>query len=287
MKKACLFIGLSALFLIGCASAPPPTPPAPPPSSDIWPKIYEDETYLASFESSWTEDEAVGAIRNLQNSIVEHNANFPISELSVDAFGMRARWSWVEMGNIQKSAGFIIPFDQVSSVLLENYPTSDKAFKWGINVYITGTNPVLLRTPSRDAAERLGKAVVVLAKARKAPLNMPNLRFGAAIGPLTADQARAAGILQSGGVIISWIFRESPAEKAGFSPQDIITSVAGKTVQKGQELFDIIGAMAAAGATELKIDGLRRTYRTEGDKFVEIFVPIRFTLPIAQPGGAK
>lgn len=284
MKKASLLIGLSALFVLGCATPPPP---APPPVSDIWPKIYEDETYLTGFESTWTEDEAVGAIRNLQNSFVEHNANLPITELNVDAFGARARWSWVEMGAIQKSAGFIIPFDQVTSVLLESYPASDKAFKWGINVYISGGNPVVLRMPNRDAAERFGKAVIVLAKARKSPLSMPNMRFGAAIGSLTVDQARAAGVLQSAGVIISWIFRESPAEKAGFSAQDIITSVAGKTIQKGQELFDLIEVAAAAGATELKIDGLRRTYRREGDKYVEVFIPIRFSLPIAQPGGTK
>ncbi len=284
MKKASLLIGLSALFVLGCATPPPP---APPPVSDIWPKIYEDETYLTGFESTWTEDEAVGAIRNLQNSFVEHNANLPITELNVDAFGARARWSWVEVGAIQKSAGFIIPFDQVTSVLLESYPASDKAFKWGINVYISGGNPVVLRMPNRDAAERFGKAVIVLAKARKSPLSMPNMRFGAAVGSLTVDQARAAGVLQSAGVIISWIFRESPAEKAGFSAQDIITSVAGKTIQKGQELFDLIEVAAAAGATELKIDGLRRTYRREGDKYVEVFIPIRFSLPIAQPGGAK
>jgi hypothetical protein len=283
MKKASLLIGLLTLLILGCA-----TPPlAPPPVSDIWPKIYQDETYLASFESSWTEDEAVGVIRNLQNSFVENNANLPITELNVDAFGVRARWSWVEMGNIQKSAGFIIPFDQVTSVLLENYPASDNPYKWGINVYIKGVNPVVLRMPNREAAERFGKAVIVLAKARKAPLSMPNMRFGAAVGSLTADQAKAAGVLQSAGVIVSWVFRESPAEKTGFSAQDIITSVAGKTVQKGQELFDSIEAAAAAGATELKIDGLRRTYRTEGDKYVEVFVPIRFTLPIIQPGGAK
>jgi len=284
VKKASLLIGLSALFVLGCATPPPP---APPPVSDIWPKIYEDETYLTGFESTWTEDEAVGAIRNLQNSFVEHNANLPITELNVDAFGARARWSWVEMGAIQKSAGFIIPFDQVTSVLLESYPASDKAFKWGINVYISGGNPVVLRMPNRDAAERFGKAVIVLAKARKSPLSMPNMRFGAAVGSLTVDQARAAGVLQSAGVIISWIFRESPAEKAGFSAQDIITSVAGKTIQKGQELFDLIEVAAAAGATELKIDGLRRTYRREGDKYVEVFIPIRFSLPIAQPGGTK
>jgi len=285
VKIARLLVLALPLLILGCATPPVP-PPAAPPVSDIWPKIYDDESYLTDFGSSWSEDEAVGVIRNLQNSMVDNKADMALSELSVDPYGMRARWSWVEVGNIQKSAGFVIPFDQVTSVLLEHYPKTDKAYKWGINAYISGTSPVSVRTPTRDAAERLGKALVVLAKARKAPLGLPNMRFGAALGTLSPDQAQAAGILQSAGIIVSWIFKESPAERAGFSPQDIITKVGGKTVQKGQELFDLVEAAAKEGAKEIGIDGLRRSYRVEGEKYIEIFVPVRFTLPIVQ-GGSK
>ncbi len=277
-----------AILVAGCASAPSPaTLEAPVPKTDIWPKIYSDESYLSTFASTWSEDEAVGAIKNLQNSMVEFNANLPLSELSVDPYGMRARWSWIENGTFQKSAGIVIPFDMVTSMLLEHYPALEKDYKWGLLVYITGGSPVSLRMPTRDMAERLGKAVTVLAKARAAKLSMPNPRFGAALGALSEAQAQAAGILPTGGIIISWIFRESPAEKAGFSPQDIITGIGGKPVRKTDDLFSALDAAAAEGAIEIKISGIRRSYRTEGKTNVEIFVPLTFTLAIDQTGAAK
>ena len=289
MKNKPFFLSLiAALLLAGCAVPPPPTPEIPPqPTTDIWPKIYTDETYLFTFASSWSEDEAMGSIRNLQNSMVEHNANFPLSELNVDPYGMRARWSWIENGSFQKSAGFIVPFDLVSSILLEHYPTIDKNYKWGLNIYFTSGNPVLIRTPTRESAERLGKAILVLAKARGAKLGMPNTRFGAALATLTEAQAQAAGVLQSAGVIVSWVFKESPAEKAGFSPQDIITKAGDRSVSKGDDLFGAIDAAAAAGAREIAITGIRRSYRIEGTTYVEIFVPLTFTLLIEQTGGQQ
>ncbi len=303
MKMLRFIPAIVVMFLvIGCASAPPqgsapaqatppsaaaaPPPAVTPPKTDIWPQIYDDETYLTMFESNWSEAEAVGAIKNLQNSFVEFSAGIPLSELDVDPYGLRAKWQWSE-GNFIKSASLIIPFDQVSSILLEHYPTLNKEYKWGLLVYLTGGNRSSLRTPTRDAAERLGKAIVVLAKARKAPLSMPNPRFGAALGALSDAQAQAAGILKNSGVIVLWIFKESPAEKAGFSPQDIITAVGGKTVHSTEELFAAIDAAAAAGATQLKIDGIRRSYKIENGKYVEIFVPLTYTLPIEQKGGAQ
>jgi len=268
------------------ASAPAAQPAATPPKSDIWPKIYDDETYLTDFASTLSEAEAVGSIKNLQNSFVEYGAGIPISSLDVDPYGLRAKWQWTE-NNFVKSASLIIPFDQVASILLEQYPKLNLEYKWGIIVYMTGGNKSSLRTPTRDSAERLGKAIAALAKARNAPLSMPNMRFGAALGALTDAQAQAAGILKDAGVIVLWIFRESPAEKAGFSPQDIVTSVGGAPIHTGADLFAAIDAAAAAGATQLKIDGLRRSYRVDGGKYIEIFVPLTYVLPIEQAGGAK
>ncbi|MGB4572725.1 MAG: PDZ domain-containing protein [Rectinemataceae bacterium] len=285
MKYSSLFLSFCLAFLVlGCASAPPPAPPVKTEKTDIWPKIYTDETYLSTFASTWSEDEAIGVIRNLQNAMVEFNANLPLSELNVDPYGMRARWSWTENGSLMKSAGFIIPFDQVSSILLEHYPSLDKDYKWGLIVTLAGGSRVSLRTPTRDAAERIGKAVHLLAKARGSKVSMPNTRFGAALAPLTEAQAQAAGVLQSAGIIVSWIFMESPAEKAGFSPQDIITGAGEKAVQKADDLFSAIDAAAASGAREIKIAGLRRSYRTEEKKYIEIFVPLTFTLTIDQTG---
>ncbi len=261
-------------------------PAVAPPTSDIWPKIYSDETYLTDFASSLSEAEAVGAIKNLQNSFVEFGAGVPFSTLDIDPYGLRAKWQWTK-NNFIKSASLIIPFDQVTSILLEHYPKLDKEYKWGIIVYMTGGNKSMLRTPTRDAAERLGKAIIALAKARKAPLNMPNMHFGAALGALTDAQAQAAGILKSAGVIVQWIFLESPAEKAGLSPQDIITAVGGAPIHSAAELFSAVDAATAAGATQIKIDGIRRSYKIEGGKYIEIFVPLTYTLPIEQKGGAQ
>lgn len=303
---------VSVLFLaMSCASAPSAQAPSAPqsqaavapssgaqlststsppnvaaPKSDIWPKIYDDETYLTTFDSAWSEAEAVGAIKNLQNAMVEYNAGIPFSELDVDPFGLRAKWSWAE-GNFIKSASLIIPFDQVSYLLLEHYPALNKEYKWGLLVGIANANPVSLRTPTRDASERLGKAILVLAKARGAKVSLPNVRFGASLSPLSEAQAQAAGILQSGGIIISWVFKESPAEKAGFSPQDIITKADGKPVQKSDDLFSAINDAAAVGKSQIKIDGIRRSYRIDNKMYVEIFVPVTFTLAIEQAGGAK
>lgn len=299
MKYAKFVLALVvASLLVGCASAPPPSttqasapnsapPSVAPPKSDIWPKIYDDETYLTMFDSGWTEAEAVGAIKNLQNSFVEFNAGVPLSELDVDPYGLRAKWQWVENNSFIKSASFIVPFDQVTSILLEYYPTLNKDYKWGIIVNLSGNSSVSIRTPSRETAERLGKAILVLAKARGAKLSMPNPLFGAALAPLSDAQAQAAGIPKTSGVIVLWIFKESPAERAGFSAQDIITGVGGTPVHGADELFAAIDAAAGAGAKELKIDGIRRSYRIEGNKYIEIFAPLTYTLTIEQTGGAQ
>lgn len=262
------------------APAPPAVGSAAPSAASIWPKIYEDESWLTSFESAWSEEQAVGTIRNLQNSMVEHKANAPIGDLNVDPFGMRARWTWVE-GGYQKSSGFVVPFDQVSSMLLERYPGIDKEFKWGLLIYLEGNQPVSVRTPTRDAAERLGKAVYRLAKAREAKLGMPNQRVGASLGALSAEQAQAAGILKTDGIIVSWIFRDGPAERAGFSPQDIITGIGGTKVRKIEDFFQGVEGAAAAGASRIKVEGLRRSYRQDKTMLVEVFVPVTYDFPLA------
>ena len=219
--------------------------------------------------------------------MVEYSADLPFSELSVDLYGLRAKWTWTDNTSTQKSANLIVPFDQVSSILLENYPKLNKNFKWGILVGLTTGTQISIRTPTRDAAERLGKAVLVLAGARGSKASLPDTRFGAALGPLSEAQAKAAGIPQSSGIIISWIFRESPAEKAGISPQDILTSAGGNAIQKPGDLFAAIAAASDSGAKELRIGGLRRSYKVENNTYVEIFVPVFFTLEIAQTGASQ
>lgn len=310
MRKLLLsLLACPLMLLAGCASAPVRAPEAPPapatavapatpspaagttpaaPATDIWPRIYDDETYLTDFSSSWTQDEAVGTIKNLQNSFVEHNADLPVTQLDADAYGLRARWSWTENGTFVKSAGFVIPFDQVTSVLLERYPLLQKPYTWGLNVYIANSSPVLIRAANRDAATRLGKAIVALSRARNAPLSLPDARLGAALSGLSAPQSQAAGIAQDGGVIVQWIFRESPAEKAGIQPQDMLLSAAGSAIRKTENLFASIAEAEKRGDASLIVSGLRRTYRKTANAYIEEFVPLEFALPVAsrQESGA-
>ena len=46
-------------------------------------------------------------------------------------------------------------------------------------------------------------------------------------------------------------------------------------------------AAAAAGLREIKMAGIRRSYRVEGKTYVEVFVPLFFTLSIQQEGASK
>jgi hypothetical protein len=134
VKRSSLCQTAYLFFLVlGCAIARPLSQPSiatQPAVPDIWPKTYDDETYLFKFDSFWTQEKAIGSIKSLQDSMLENRADFPISELSADAFGMRARWSWMGNSSLAKSAGSIVPFDQVASILLEHHPTLLLDYKW-------------------------------------------------------------------------------------------------------------------------------------------------------------
>jgi serine protease Do len=57
------------------------------------------------------------------------------------------------------------------------------------------------------------------------------------------------------GVFVNEVVKGGPAEKAGMKPQDVIVSINGKTIQKGQDLIDIV-ADSPIGST-LKIGIMR------------------------------
>jgi serine protease Do len=57
------------------------------------------------------------------------------------------------------------------------------------------------------------------------------------------------------GVFVNEVVKGGPAEKAGMKPQDVIVSINGKTIQKGQDLIDIV-ADSTLGST-LKIGIMR------------------------------
>jgi serine protease Do len=63
------------------------------------------------------------------------------------------------------------------------------------------------------------------------------------------------------GVFVREVIKNSPAEKAGMKPQDVIVTIDGKTIKKGQDLIDIV-ADSPLGTT-LKVGIMRdRTPKT-------------------------
>ena len=282
MRSCPAFFVLSIVALLaGCATAPKP---------DIWPPIYSDETYLESFDSTWPPDEAMATIRNLETSLVEYSAGVPLSELSVDQYGLRARWTWLvkpsgpQSAPIQQSASFIIAFNQVGSLLLEHYPNLNVDFRWGLIVRFADGTAVSVRCPTREAAMRFGSAVSVLARARGAEPSLPNPRLGAALSALSAAQSEAAGLAPGTGAIVLWLFREGPAEKVGLSPQDIFVAVDGEKVAAPDAVFASIEAAATAGKPEVVLSVIRRSYRVEGLRHTEIFVPMTVAIALEKPG---
>lgn len=271
---------LAVALLAGCATMPKP---------DIWPAIYDDDTYLESFDSAWTADEAMGTIRNLEKSFVEYSAGIPLSGLTVDQYGLRAQWNWTAMPPggqgtpVQKNGSLVIAFDQVRTLLLEHYPNLNLDYRWGLIVRFADGTSVSMRTLTREAATRLGAAISVLAKARGAELAGANVRLGAALSTLSAAQSEAAGLPPGSAAIVLWLFKESPAEKAGLSPQDIIVAVDGNGVAAPDEVFTAIEAAATAGKAEVKLSVIRRSYRVEGRKHTEIFVPMTVAIALGQP----
>lgn len=72
---------------------------------------------------------------------------------------------------------------------------------------------------------------------------------------LNADIAEAMGFKQNKGAFVNQVFEDSPADKAGLKPGDIIVSVNGRSVRSFGELRARIGTIPAG--TEIKLGIIR------------------------------
>jgi serine protease Do len=79
-----------------------------------------------------------------------------------------------------------------------------------------------------------------------------------AIGP---DAARAMGLGDTRGALVSDVQPGSPAERAGLQRQDVIRSVDGRAIMESSDLPPVIGAMAPGTRVQLEVmrDGKPRT----------------------------
>lgn len=96
--------------------------------------------------------------------------------------------------------------------------------------------------------------------------------LGVALNEVTAGKADAFGLDRPKGVLISNVFSDTPAEKAGLQTNDIILSVDGQTVNRPNQLQSIIGRKRPGDKVTLNLyrDGKNRTLTaTLSDKISE------------------
>ncbi len=77
--------------------------------------------------------------------------------------------------------------------------------------------------------------------------------LGVTIQTVTKDIASSLGLEKSEGVIVASVSEDSPANKAGLEPGDIIWSVDGDTVKTARDLSQIIAEKAPKDDIKLKI----------------------------------
>ncbi len=77
--------------------------------------------------------------------------------------------------------------------------------------------------------------------------------LGVMIQPLTPEAAKELGLHNVSGAIVSQVFKDSPAAKAGVKPGDIIISVNGKPVHTSSDLPYIISSMRPGTKVKLGI----------------------------------
>lgn len=78
-------------------------------------------------------------------------------------------------------------------------------------------------------------------------------RLGVYIQDLTADLARAFGMQQLEGAVVSQVMEDSPAEKAGLKAGDVIIGVDKRIVNNTSDLRNIIGLLRVGKNVELDI----------------------------------
>jgi len=86
--------------------------------------------------------------------------------------------------------------------------------------------------------------------------------LGVMIQPVTPDLAKAFKVGKSEGALISEVSRNSPAERAGLQPGDVVTKVDDRSVTDSRALQLMIGEMVPGRSVRLTVmrDGIERQY---------------------------
>ena len=79
--------------------------------------------------------------------------------------------------------------------------------------------------------------------------------FGISMQEITKENAEAFGLDSSKGILVSEVFENSPAEKAGIEPADVIAKIDGKTINQPDDVSPIVSNIAPG--TKIKVELIR------------------------------
>ena len=77
--------------------------------------------------------------------------------------------------------------------------------------------------------------------------------LGVHMADLTEDLAQSFGYQGTSGVIIAYVLEDSPADKAGLEPDDIVAEFAGKPMADMKQLLNTVATIAPGTAVELTV----------------------------------
>jgi serine protease Do len=89
--------------------------------------------------------------------------------------------------------------------------------------------------------------------------------LGVGIQDLSTELKQYYGVEGNGGVLITQVFEDDPADKGGIKPNDIIVEIGGKTVTSARELSSVIANTEIGKKTTIKLlrNGKNKTVQVE------------------------
>lgn len=296
MRKLAALLFL-AVFASGCATFPARQ------AKSIWPAPTNYEWHWYRPEMLSSAEEAIGVLKNLQQSFVEFYAGQPFKAFDVDKYGLRVKWEWTETSqtteyvptyggsffgdtyvpyyggtnqvrtNItQHSGAFVIPFAEVSELGMVYYPSLPREYKWSLGVYFDNKPAVNLRAPDEKTVRQLGNAIATLS--REQGRIIKSGRFGFSGASLTPEQSAELALVPGTGLLVYNVYVGSPVEKAGLRFLDVILEEDGQPVKNINEL---VALCEKKKSVKLKI--LRREKITDAAgktslQKTELFLPL-------------
>ena len=87
--------------------------------------------------------------------------------------------------------------------------------------------------------------------------------LGVGIQDISEEVAEYYGIKEKKGVLVTEVFPDDPADKAGIEPKDIILSVNGENIDNARELTGLIANTSVGDTIKIKVlrDGKTRTFK--------------------------